>query len=60
MDGTRDDGFAVAVRALRVGAWRGASSCDIALVVRVEALVALVVGFALVVMFVGDSLLLQL
>ena len=41
------DDFAVAARALRVGAGREVSIWAVALVVRVEALVAIAFGFAL-------------
>jgi hypothetical protein len=41
------DGFAVAARALRVGAGREVSIWAVALVVRVDALVAITFGFGL-------------
>jgi hypothetical protein len=51
---TRDD-LVAAARAPPAGAGRELSSWDVALVVRVEGLVVLAAGFALVLVFIGAN-----
>lgn len=51
--GVTRDGFVAAARAPPVGPGREVSSWDVALVVLVEDLVALAVGFALVLVFIA-------